>query len=114
LVDKAVDNSIDPPVSVRVVTHGAAVRYRSLGKPYLASGPGMIVCQCHVVSDRAVADAVDAGARTLAGVCRSTGAGRDCGSCVFSLKRVLCEHRDQHQARVPRPAMVPEVDVAAS
>jgi bacterioferritin-associated ferredoxin len=70
----------------------------------------VIVCQCHVVSDRAVADAVDAGARTLAGVCRSTGAGKDCGSCVFSLKRVLCEH----QARVPRPAIVPEVDVAAS
>jgi bacterioferritin-associated ferredoxin len=78
----------------------------------------VIVCQCHVVSDRAVADAVDAGARTLAGVCRSTGAGKDCGSCVFSLKRVLCEHRDERwgerQARLQHPAMVPEVDVAAS
>lgn len=72
----------------------------------------MIVCQCHVVSDRAVAAAVDAGARTLAGVCRSTGAGKDCGSCVFALRRVLCEHRDD-QARAPRPA-IPEVDVAAS
>lgn len=71
----------------------------------------MIVCHCHVVSDRAVAAAADAGARTLAGVCRSTGAGKDCGSCVFSLKRVLCDHL----AQVPSPpAAIPEVDVAAS
>jgi bacterioferritin-associated ferredoxin len=78
----------------------------------------VIVCQCHVVSDRAVADAVDAGARTLAGVCRSTGAGKDCGSCVFSLKRVLCEHRGERwgeqQARTQHPVMASEVDVAAS
>ena len=74
-------------------------------------GSPLIVCHCHVVSDRAVAAAVTAGARTLAGVCRSTGAGKDCGACVFSLKRVLCEH----QAEVPsQVTAIPEVDVAAS
>ena len=68
--------------------------------------------------DATTATAASLGARTLAGVCRTTGAGKDCGSCVFSLKRVLCEHRDERwgeqQARIQHPAMVPEVDVAAS
>ncbi|MET9023675.1 (2Fe-2S)-binding protein [Actinopolymorpha sp. NPDC004070] len=66
----------------------------------------MIVCHCGVVNDRAVVDAVRGGARTLAGVCRSTGAGRGCGGCIFSIKRLLCEHQDD-------PALQ-EVDVAAS
>lgn len=52
----------------------------------------MIFCHCAVVSDRAVATAVDAGARTVAQVCRATGAGRDCGTCVFAVKRIICEH----------------------
>jgi bacterioferritin-associated ferredoxin len=49
----------------------------------------MILCHCHVVTDKAVTAAVDQGARTLAGVCRSTGAGRDCGSCVFSVRHAM-------------------------
>ena len=52
----------------------------------------MIVCQCHVVSDAAVKAAVDTGAQTLSAVCRTTGAGRDCGACVFSVRRLVCEH----------------------
>jgi bacterioferritin-associated ferredoxin len=49
----------------------------------------MILCHCHVVSDRAVATAVLGGARTLSSVCRSTGAGRDCGACVLSVKKCV-------------------------
>jgi len=67
----------------------------------------MIVCQCAVVSDRDLAVAYAAGARTLAKACQSTGAGRDCGTCVFSVKRLLCEHGDTS-------AVVLEVEVAAS
>lgn len=67
----------------------------------------MIVCHCAVVSDRDVKDAYDSGARSLAQACRTTGAGKDCGTCVFSLKRLLCEHGDS----VP-PAL--EVEGAAS
>jgi bacterioferritin-associated ferredoxin len=52
----------------------------------------VIVCHCKVVNDQAVTRAVDAGARTVSQVCHATGAGRDCGSCVFTLKRLLCEH----------------------
>lgn len=67
----------------------------------------MIVCHCGVVNDRKVAQAIDAGARSLASVCRATGAGRDCGACVLSLKRLLC----QHQA--PPSTVPPEVEYAA-
>jgi bacterioferritin-associated ferredoxin len=52
----------------------------------------VIVCQCGVVSDSAVVEASRAGDRTLAEVCRSTGAGQNCGVCVFSIRRLLCEH----------------------
>ncbi len=51
----------------------------------------MIVCNCAVVRDTDIETAVDAGARTLSQVCASTGAGRDCGSCVFSVRRIICE-----------------------
>ena len=58
----------------------------------------MIVCQCKVVNDRAITAAVDAGAGSLAEVCRTTGAGTDCGGCVFAVKAIVCEH-DVAQAR---------------
>jgi bacterioferritin-associated ferredoxin len=56
------------------------------------TGDVMIVCHCKVVNDREVQQAVSAGARTVAQVCRATRAGTDCGSCVFSVKRLLCGH----------------------
>lgn len=68
----------------------------------------MIVCHCGVVNDEAVVDAIEAGATTLGGVCRSTGAGTGCGVCVFSIRRLLCEHAPTTES-IP-----PEVQVAAS
>ena len=70
----------------------------------------MIVCHCRVVSDRTVVAAVQAGARSLSSVCRETGAGRDCGACVFSLKRLVCEHGTP----VTHPLETVEADVEAS
>jgi bacterioferritin-associated ferredoxin len=67
----------------------------------------VIVCHCHVVSDRTIRAAVDDGARTLAAVCSTTGAGRDCGTCVFSVRAIVRE-RAQCQHRLE------EVDGAAS
>ena len=52
----------------------------------------MIVCHCQVVNDDAVERALDNGARTVSQICGATGAGRECGSCVFTLKRLLCQH----------------------
>jgi bacterioferritin-associated ferredoxin len=68
----------------------------------------VIVCHCAVVNDRAVVNAIENGARTLAGVCRSTGAGKNCGTCVFSIRRLLCDHEP-----TVAPSL-PEVEVAAS
>ena len=53
----------------------------------------MIVCHCGVVTDREIATSISEGARSLADVCRETGAGRDCGACVLSVKRLLCHHQ---------------------
>jgi bacterioferritin-associated ferredoxin len=61
-------------------------------------GAAVIVCHCRVVNDRDLAAAVDAGARSVAQVCRATGAGSDCGSCVFTVKRLLCQHEVATQA----------------
>ncbi|MDC5697580.1 (2Fe-2S)-binding protein [Intrasporangium calvum] len=58
----------------------------------------MIICHCGVVNGDSVVRAVDAGARTLSQVCRSTGAGQDCGSCVFALRRLICEHEQTQRA----------------
>lgn len=58
----------------------------------------MIVCHCEVVNDRDVAQAIDNGARTIAQVSAATGAGRGCGSCVFTLKRLLCHHESSSGA----------------
>jgi len=67
----------------------------------------MIVCQCGVVSDRAIATALAEGARTVSAVCRATGAGQDCGSCIFTVKALVCQHREHEAALL-------EVDGAAS
>ncbi len=79
----------------------------------------MIFCHCAVVGDREVAGAIDAGADTVAAVCKATGAGQQCGTCIFSVRRVLCDHQAQSPARTQvknevqaTPAI--GVDVAAS
>lgn len=68
----------------------------------------MIICHCEVVTDRDVANAIDGGARTIAQICAATGAGRGCGGCVFTLKRLLCQHDSTSGAPIL------EVDRAAS
>lgn len=55
----------------------------------------MIVCQCKVVTDRAVHAALADGARSVGSVCRSTGAAQDCGSCIFTVKALVCDHLAQ-------------------
>ena len=67
----------------------------------------MIVCHCRVVNDEAVTHAIGQGATTVSRICGATGAGRDCGSCVFTLKRLLCQHQDSEQV------LITEVDGAA-
>jgi len=67
----------------------------------------MIVCHCRVVSCGSIKGALANGAQTTSDVCRSTGAGRDCGSCVFTVKALVCQHQQEVQSLL-------EVDGAAS
>jgi len=55
----------------------------------------VIVCHCAVVSSGDIARAHDEGARSVSEVCRRTGAARQCGTCVFSVRQVLCQHVEQ-------------------
>lgn len=52
----------------------------------------MIVCHCERVSARTIARAVRSGCSTAGEVAKATGAGRGCGSCVTSVKRLIEEH----------------------
>jgi bacterioferritin-associated ferredoxin len=79
----------------------------------------VIFCHCAVVGDRQVAEAIADGADTVALVCRATGAGQQCGSCIFSVRRVLCDHQAKSQASAQAPGQVQSaaaigVQVAAS
>ena len=51
----------------------------------------MIVCHCRVVTDRDLDAALADGARTVGAACRSTGAAQDCGSCIFTVKALVCQ-----------------------
>lgn len=52
----------------------------------------MIVCHCAVVSSDDIREALDQGARTVSEVCRRTGAAQNCGTCIFSVRQVVCQH----------------------
>ncbi|MEI7056478.1 (2Fe-2S)-binding protein [Nocardioides sp. CCNWLW239] len=67
----------------------------------------MIVCQCRVVTDRDVDAALADGARTVSAICRSTGAAQDCGSCIFSVKKLVTRHLEHECSHL-------EADGAAS
>ncbi len=69
----------------------------------------MIVCQCAVVSDGDVTAAVHSGCRTLRQVCAATGAGRDCGACVFAVRGVLTRAASAPRQSRPASTMTPEV-----
>lgn len=73
----------------------------------------MIVCNCAVVGDKQIAAAAADGASTLSQVCASTGAGRDCGACVFSVRRILCDTVGSEGPQDSHPT-VAEVERAAS
>jgi bacterioferritin-associated ferredoxin len=67
----------------------------------------VIVCQCKVVNDRQIDDAIADGARSVSAVCRATGAARDCGACIFTVKALVCAHHAKEHDRL-------EVEGAAS
>jgi bacterioferritin-associated ferredoxin len=63
----------------------------------------MIVCHCAVVSRSDIAGAMAAGAQTVSEVCRRTGAAQNCGTCVFSVRQVVCQHVEPGTADPEEP-----------
>jgi bacterioferritin-associated ferredoxin len=53
----------------------------------------VIVCHCRAVNDRAIRDAVDAGAEDLLAIAAACGAGLGCGGCHPLLVDLLIEGR---------------------
>lgn len=51
----------------------------------------MLICHCRVVNDRAVRDAIAAGARAPEDVANHCGAGSRCGGCLPALLELLAE-----------------------
>jgi bacterioferritin-associated ferredoxin len=54
----------------------------------------MYVCVCHGVTDRAIREAAEAGARELGDLAAMTGCGTGCGSCTEMARTLLAEARD--------------------
>ncbi|PTL82680.1 bacterioferritin-associated ferredoxin [Vitiosangium sp. GDMCC 1.1324] len=61
----------------------------------------MIVCLCHVVSDRTIRARISEGARTVDALGDACGAGTGCGGCKGQLAQMLVEAR---QGPCPRAA----------
>jgi len=49
----------------------------------------MLICHCQVISNQAIQQAVDAGARTVGQVGRANGAGTCCGGCVPAIAELI-------------------------
>lgn len=51
----------------------------------------MIVCVCHNVNERQIAECANSGVRTIKQLCSQTRAGTRCGKCLCEARRVLLE-----------------------
>lgn len=53
----------------------------------------MYVCNCNGISEKAMAQAIGAGAESPAGIFRACGSERACGRCVPEMNQALSEFR---------------------
>lgn len=65
----------------------------------------MYVCSCRAVTDRTIAAAITAGARTVQDIARLCGAGSRCGGCWPELQRLLAEQLERDSDRDCRVAV---------
>ena len=69
----------------------------------------MFICVCNAVSDRAIAAAIDDGARSVADLRRQLRLGTCCGKCVPAAREMI---RERTEGGVQRYA--PKADVHAA
>ncbi len=56
----------------------------------------MLVCHCKRVNDRAIRDAIGAGARCRGAIGRACGAGTGCGGCLPAVDAILATESREH------------------
>ena len=56
-----------------------------------------MLCHCHVVADRVIADVVARGAGSLADVEAHCGAGGSCGGCIPAIEALLEQQAESFQ-----------------
>lgn len=61
---------------------------------YTFARKAMFVCVCNAVSDKAIVNAIDDGARSVADLRRSLGLGSCCGKCVPAARALIREHTE--------------------
>lgn len=49
----------------------------------------MRICHCHAVTDRDIADAISAGARSVGRIAKACRAGSCCGGCIPAVRELL-------------------------
>lgn len=57
----------------------------------------MYVCVCNGITDRAVREAADSGARDLSDLIAMTGCASSCGSCADTAMQILNESRRERR-----------------
>jgi bacterioferritin-associated ferredoxin len=97
-----------PDSVVRAAEHLVEALGRALGpggaETARASAPGVLVCRCLGVGDRAVRRAIRGGARDVVSVGAACSAGHGCRSCWPDLASILREELPPPPADSPRPA----------
>lgn len=66
----------------------------------------MIVCICHNVSDKAIRQALDAGASSMADICAQLNVGSCCGKCNAFAKTLVRAHLEDCQVTEVRRTVV--------
>ncbi len=61
----------------------------------------MYVCICNGITDRAIREAAERGARDFVDLSAMTGCGSSCGSCVEIATRILVEARQSREFPLP-------------
>lgn len=69
----------------------------------------MIVCICKGITDQQIANLVDDGATSAHEVIESCHAGKDCGTCVFKVNKLVRQKVSENAQETSSPAAVGRV-----
>lgn len=56
----------------------------------------MYICLCNAVSEKQIRKAVSEGAETVEEIKEKFNAGKNCGSCIFALERVIARQKGDY------------------